>query len=259
MPSVFLLLNSFVVLDNVVTKTHFCSQGGKCNLTVMKKKYFLLLAFWLSVLLAQAQYSGASRVVAGLDAGMAFGNKNFMPSIQFYQLLKIDSKGLFQAGFSFRATQFVGKDINFLGKNDTLQMNRASLTALNFGLKAQLSLKFVQIGASVDLFGLAIGGKRTGYYLGIKGLTSDSLNVHRTYQPASPATGNVAWFGGNSLGHINADVYVRVWLGQYIGLKAGYLFNATQYKTTATLLNDNRRFRFQSQMIYVGLSFPIDN
>ena len=223
----------------------------------MKKKYFLLLPFWLSVLLAQAQYSGSSRIVEGIDVGAAFGNKNFMPSIQFYQLLRIDSKGLMQAGFSFRATQFLGQNIDFLGRNDTLQMNRASLMALNFGLKVQLSLKFVQIGVSVDLFGLATGGNRTGYYLGIKGLRSDSLNIHRTYQEASPPRGNLLLF--NSLGHINADVYARVWLGRHIGLKVGYLFNATQYKTIATLLDDNRRFSFQSQMIYVGISIPIDN
>lgn len=202
------------------------------------------------------------RVVGGFDIGLGFEHKNLMPSLQMYQLLKVSKSGIFQAGYSFRLNRFMGPDLNLLSnQNDTLQMRQTAVTMLNFGLKAQISLKWVEIGASADLFGLAFGGKRTGFYLSEKAFNkNDTLNLHRTQQSAGVRRGNLQLFNNaNSIGNLNADVYARVWLSKQVGLKVGYIFNLTQYRTDRALLNDNRDFRFTPRLIYVGVSFPLLN
>jgi hypothetical protein len=89
---------------------------------------------------------------------------------------------------------------------------------------------------------------------------TDTLNLHRTKQQAGVRRGNVQLFNNNnSIGNLNADVYARVWVSRQVGLKVGYIFNLTQYRTDRALLNDNRDFRFTPRLFYVGVSFPILN
>ncbi|TAG15986.1 MAG: hypothetical protein EAZ32_06510 [Cytophagia bacterium] len=226
-------------------------------------KLFQILLFFVFVAsTAMAQPLRNSRVVGGFDIGAGFEQKNLMPSLQVYQLLKIGKSGIFQAGYSFRLNRFMGSDINLLSsQNDTLQMDKTAVTMLNFGLKAQISLKWVEIGASADLFGLAFGGKQTGLYVSSRAFNkTDTLNLHRTKQQAGVRRGNLQLFNNNnSIGNLNADVYARVWVSRQVGLKVGYIFNLTQYRTDRALLNDNRDFRFTPRLFYVGVSFPILN
>jgi hypothetical protein len=222
-------------------------------------RIFLLFLLVSSASLAQPIRS--SRIVAGFDIGMAFEQKNLAPSLQGYQLLKVDKKGIVQLGYGVRLNRFMSKDLNLISnQNDTLQMRQTAVTVLNFGLKAQLSFKIVEIGASIDLLGLGFGGQRTGFYVSRRAFSAtDSLNLHRTEQEAKPRTGNLQLFSSNSIGNLNADVYARIWLGRNVGLKAGYLFNFTQYRTNRELLNANRDFSIEPRLIYVGVAIPIAN
>jgi len=227
-----------------------------------KNPTFLLFSLVLSSFTALSQPLRNSRVVTGLDIGMGFDQKKLMPSLQFYQLLKIDKRGIFQAGYHIGFARFMSQEANLTGKQaDTLQMRQTSTMALNFGLKAQVSLKWVDFGVSADLFGVSFGGQRTGYYLSTKAFNKiDTLNLHRTLQPAKPSGGNLQLIGKkNALGNLSTDIYARVWLSRQVGLKVGYVFNLTQYRTDRALLDDQRRFGFESRLIYVGLAFALPN
>lgn len=229
----------------------------------MKKNHtFLIIALVLNVATASSQPLRSSRVVAGFDIGMGFDQKKLMPSLEFYQLLKIDKRGVFQAGYRVGFTRFMSQEINLTSKQaDTLQMRQTSAMALNFGLKAQISLKRLDLGVSADLFGFSFGGQRTGYYLSSKAFNKiDSLNLNRTLQTARPGGGNLQLIDqNNAIGNLNTDVYARVWLSQRVGLKVGYVFNLTQYRTDRALLNDQRRFGLESRLIYVGVAIALPN
>ena len=223
-----------------------------------------------------------SRLSSGFDVGAGWKDQAWIVNAQYHQYLKVDRRGLFQVGWGGSASHFRGKELDFttapsqltkgktgfsalnapliLRQIDTLQM-RAGITSFNFNVSAQISLfERLDIGANVDILGFSLGNRRAGYYLGSRGYNkADSLNLHQTYQQARPARLNLLWLGDNKRGNLNTEIYARIHFTQRIGLKISYLFTTNEYRTDQPLVDDNRRFRFRSQMIFVGLTFPIDS
>ncbi|MCU0340900.1 MAG: hypothetical protein MUE30_13530 [Spirosomaceae bacterium] len=209
--------------------------------------------------------------MTGVDVGVAWQNKGYAPSLHYYQMLKIGGSGVLQAGWGLRAAQSVGNQTDFTSApakfanktstTDTLQMNRFTSTSLNMNVSVQLSLmNRIDIGANLDLFGLATGGRRTGYHLGSRGFSMiDSLNTHRTFQTARPTVGAFQLIGNNTVGNLNAELYGRIYFTKYVGMKIGYVFATNEYRTDRALVSDNRRFRARTQMIYAGITFRIPN
>jgi hypothetical protein len=137
---------------------------------------------------------------------------------------------------------------------------KTGITSFNFNVSAQISLfGRLDIGANADILGFALGNRRAGYYLGSRGYNKvDSLNLHQTYQQARPARLNILWLGDDRRGNLNAEIYARILFMQRVGVKVSYFFTTNEYRTDQPLVDDNQRFRFRSQMIYIGLTFPID-
>lgn len=231
-------------------------------------------AFWVcffctNTILSYSQTS--SRLVSGVDVGTAWQGKSYMPSIHYYQMLKIGNAGALQAGWGLRIAQMAGQSVDFMSAparlaqkvatTDTLQMSRFSATSLNLNVGVQVALMDrLDIGINADLVGLAIGGRRTGYYLGSNGFSMvDSLNLHRTFQTARPTGGGVQLVGNNTRGNINTEIYARIRFSRVMGLKIGYVFATNEYRTDRVLVADNRRFRARTQMLYAGLTFRIAN
>ncbi len=212
----------------------------------------------------------ASSLVYGADAGIAFNNKGLTVSYHYYEFVKVKRKDIFQVGWGLRASQFVSNNLDYtsaparfaksLATTDTLQMSKSTVTSLNFNVAAQISLlNKIDIGASIDLLGLATGGKRTGFHLGSAGFTTDSLNIHKTNQIAKPTTTAIQLFGNSTHGNLNAEIYARVRFTRTMGLKVAYIFCTNEYKTTNPMVEGNQRFRARSEMIYIGLNFLIAN
>jgi len=230
----------------------------------------ILLFALLWTISVQAQRT-SSRIVAGMDLGTGLKEKNYLASLNYFQFLKIDKTGFLQVGWGARFAQFGGRDLNLttaaaqFAKNanstDTLQMDRATLSSVNFNLGVQISiLEKIDIGANTDIFGFAFGGRRTGYHLGSAGFNkADSLNIHKTYQTARPTSTGLQLVGDNVRGNLNSEIYARVRFTPRFGLKVGYLFAVNEYRTNIGLVEGNRRFRARTQMLYVGLTIPIDN
>jgi hypothetical protein len=222
-----------------------------------------------------------SRLTSGVDVGAGWKGKAWIVSGLYHEYLKIDPRGLFQVGWGLRATHLRGNDLDFItapahltkGKSgfssfnaptllrqiDTLQM-KAAITSFNFNLSLQLSIfKGLDVGANADILGIAFGTRRAGYYLGSKGYSkTDSLNLHQTYQQARPASASIQLLGDNTVGNLNTELYARLHIIPRVGVKVSYLFTTNEYITSQPLVDDNRRFRFRSPMIFVGLNFPIE-
>ncbi len=225
--------------------------------------------YLLASFCSQAQLT-SSRLKDYLDVGVAVGSNGYMASLQFNEYLKLNKTNILQLGWGLRAAHNIANDLNFTSApsrlanqaatTDTLQMGRATVTSLNFSLAVQVSLfERLALGISTDVLGLAIGSRRTGYYLGSNGFRSDSLNVHRTNQAAAPATGAIQLFGNQQRGNLNSEVYARVRVSTNFGIKVGYIFAVNEYKTNNTLLDDNRRFRARYNLLYVGVSILLAN
>lgn len=223
-----------------------------------------------------------NRIRRVVDAGVAFKDNALNINFLHNQYLRVDRQGLLQIGWGLRVAHVQGSSLDFItapsklttGKTgfaslsaplllrqiDTLQI-KTGITLLNFNLGVQVALfDRLDVGVNADIIGFALGTKRSGYYLGSRGYSAtDSLNIHQTYQEAKPARFNLQLLGDNALGSLNSEIYARLRLTQRVGIKVGYLFAINEYKTTQPLVDDNRRFRFRSQMLYLGLSFPIYN
>lgn len=248
----------------------------------MEKKYIFKLIFGLIISGNYAYTQPENRLTSGVDIGGGWKEKAWVVSGQYNQYLKLDRRGLLQVGWGIRGTHFMGKDLDFitapasltrektglgalgspliLRQIDTLQI-RSSITSFNFNLGVQISiLNRLAIGANVDLLGIAFGTRRSGFYLGSRGYSKmDSLNLHKTYQKAHPTALGVLLLGDNTVGSLHTELYARLHITERAGLKVSYLFTANEYRTDATLVDDNRRFRFRSPMIYVGIHLPIGN
>ncbi len=238
---------------------------------------FRIVLLCLLPVLSVAQRAVSTRLKAGADLGVGFQASRISPSFIYYQLINPTRTGLFSLGYTVAFRTFYANDVDYItapvsplvpAKLDTLRMNYASGTSLNLGIRAQINLKFIEIGASADLLGLTIGKGRVGQYISsggsfVAGQTAkgtDSLsrfvgaNINQT---ARPSLVNFQLPGNSTLGTVANEVYARVYVQQRIGIKLAYQWLASEYTTTVrNTVDDNNRFRSRSGLVYVGITFP---
>ncbi|GAB3992670.1 hypothetical protein GCM10028807_26050 [Spirosoma daeguense] len=238
-----------------------------------------------------AQSPVAARLSSGYDVGMAYSAQHYNPSIAYYQLLHVGNRKLFALGWNFRVGAFYGDNLNYytaparltrektgfaaLGaplveKNiDTIRYDYVSMTSVSFGIRGQINLGIVQLGASADLLGLTLGKSRIGRYksstgqFAIKSASgNDSTTTYfqgtNTFQKTSPSTLNVRLLGDNDIGTLATEVYARVYISQRIAVKAGYQWLTTETNAVnRDVVADNNRFRHRAGMGYLALTFPL--
>lgn len=233
-----------------------------------------------------AQSLVASRLSSGFDAGMAYSTNHYNPSLTYYQLLNIGERRLFSLGWTLRLGTFIGDNVNYYtaparltrGKTgfgalsapllvqnvDTVRYDYVTMTSLNVGIRGQLNLGKVQIGASADLLGLTFGTKRTGRYQSSTGrfqvdsVTTAPFAGPDVLQSSRASLANVRLLGDNDRGTLATEVYARFFVSQRIAIKAGYQWLTTE-TTVANrdVVADNNRFRHRAGMAYLALTFPL--
>ena len=251
-------------------------------------KQVISVVLTLLPFLTFAQSPVAARLSSGYDIGMAYSKNRYNPSLSYYQLINIGDKKIFSLGWTARLGAFYGDNIDYYtaparltrGKSgfnalsgpvlvnnmDTVRYDYVSMTSLNFGIRAQVSLGVVEIGASADLLGATFGKSRTGRYQSSTGqfTVSDSTTAYyqgaNTFQKSRPSILNARLLGDNDLGTLSTEVYARVRLGQRIGIKASYQWLTTEMKVSnRDVISDNNRFRNRSNMAYLAVTIPIFN
>lgn len=248
----------------------------------MRFKAFLsLLAYIYLSFFSKTSYAQLfNPIQTRMDVGVAWKDKSSNISFLYNQYLKLDRKGIFQVGWGVRGSHLITNTLDYTtapseltrGKSglainaplvmqniDTLQLKTA-ITSFNFNLGFQLSLfNRLELGANADILGFALGTRRSGFYLGSSGFNKvDSLNLHRTYQEASPSGFALQLPQDHVKGTLNSELFARLRITERVAVKVSYLLAVSEYKTNNILVDDNRRFRLRSQMLYVGLSFPIN-
>ena len=254
-------------------------------------KQLLFVVFFVCSLHSFAQSPVSARLSSGYDLGMAYSTHNYNPSIAYYQLINLGERKLLSLGWTARLGAFYGDNLNYYtaparlthGKTgfdalsgplivdniDTVRYDYVTMTSLNVGIRAQLNLGPVEIGASADLVGLTLGKSRTGRYQSSKGQFrlysasgADSTTTYfqgvNTFQSSRPSTFNLRLLGDNDIGTLSTEVYARVRVSQRIGVKLGYQWLTTE--TTVSnrdVIADNSRFRNRVGMGYLALTFPL--
>lgn len=252
-------------------------------------KTLSILLICLLPLTALAQSPISTRISSGLDVGAGFRKNQISPSLSYYQLISVTRAKFLSVGWMATFRTFYASDVNYLtapanlsrGKTgfnalgapliarnlDTLTMASASGTSLNLGVRAELHLGFLDIGASADILGITLGRNRigqyrssTGSFMGTSRAGADSVqrfsggNVN---QSAKPTIANLQLLGDNSIGTLATEVYVRVRVNQRYGIKAGYQWLRTEYTASVTnTVDGNNRFKSQSGLTYVAVTIP---
>lgn len=256
-------------------------------------KKLLVTLFTLFSIASFAQSPVAARIGSGYELGMGFAKNKYLPSLTYYQLINLGERKIFSLGWTARLGSFYGNNVDYYtaparltrGKTgfsalgaplvpaniDTINYNFVNSISLNLGIRAQVNLGIVQLGASADLVGITLGGKRTvkyqsstGQYIVRSSTGADSLHVPfqgaSAYQQATPSKYAVRLLGDNDIGTLLTEVYARVRISQRIGIKVGYQWLTTESKVdNRDVVSDNNRFRNRSQLTYVAISLPIFN
>lgn len=195
------------------------------------------------------------------DIALGAGSGQFSGALSWVHFHGIGKKEKFKIGYGIRFTSYFGSNQNYItapaeltGKPesiDTLFMANAQSNALNLSINLQYSFspKF-DVGFNIDAVGLSFGGKQTGKFIS----SIRPTTVSET-QTASITSFNVLLVGDNDIGTLNSELYVRYWLSEKIGIKAGVGFLFTEYTTDNKLTYDNDRFRNKSMMGMIGITY----
>lgn len=255
----------------------------------MKKLLIALLTFVSVHSFAQSPVS--ARLSSGYEVGMAYSKNNYNPSLGYYQLINIGERKLVSLGWTARLGAFYGDNINYFtaparltrGKTglgalsgplidsniDTVRFDYVTMTSLSFGIRAQVNLGRVELGASADLLGLTLGRRRTARYRSSTGAfdidTVQNATIQtapftgaNVFQQARPSRLNLRLLGDNDLGTLSTEVYARVRVSQRLAVKVGYQWLTTEVTVqNRDVIADNNRFRNRAGMAYVALTFPI--
>lgn len=245
------------------------------------RTHFTLLVYFSLPFISTFSYAQIFNPIrTGIDIGAAANDKSYNVGFLYNQYLKVDRKGIFQVGWGIRGSQLQTNTLAYTtapskltkGKSgmalnapialkniDTLQI-RTGITSFNFNVAVQISLfDRLDIGANADILGLALGTRRSGFYLGSSGFSKvDSLNLHRTYQGASPTGLAIQLPGDHLKGTLNSELFARLRFTEKVAVKVSYMLAVSEYKTDNVLVDDNQRFRLRSKMFYIGISFPIN-
>lgn len=247
------------------------------------------LVFILISAIAHSQTPTSVRLNSGLDVGAALKKDYLVPSITYYEMLNLDASQLFSIGWTVKLNTFYGDNLNYTtaparltrektgfaalsapivpANIDTMRFDWVTATALNFGLRAQIRLGPVEIGAGADLLGFGFGKGRQGRYRSSTGQyetpnaagSADSLLTFRSnpLQNAQPQRVNVRLLGDNDLGSLSTEVYVRLRVMRRLGVKVGYQWITTAMRANnINIEDDNQRFRNRSSMAYAAVTFP---
>ncbi|GAB3892713.1 hypothetical protein GCM10028803_05840 [Larkinella knui] len=246
------------------------------------------LVFILISAVAFSQTPTSVRISSGLDVGAAFKKDYVVPSLTYYELLNLDANRIFSIGWTAKLNTFYGDNLNYTtapakltreksgfaalsaplvpANLDTMRFDLVTATAINFGLRAQIRLGPVEIGAGADLLGVGFGKSREGRYRSSTGrfegadTSGKAINLSFQLHPkqyAQPQRFNARLLGDNDLGSLSTEVYVRLKVLERLGVKAGYQWITTEMRASnVNIDDDNQRFRNRASMAYVALTFP---
>lgn len=207
------------------------------------------------------------------DLSLGVSSGQFSGALSWVHFHGIGKKKKMKIGYGVRFTGYTGNDLNYItapakltsgqtgpqvlfteidpANYDTLFLSTARVNAFNASINLQYSFsKNFDIGFNIDAVGISFGSSQTGKYLAEKRPVTMS-----EIQEAKPTAFNALLISDNDLGTLNSELFVRYWIKNKIGIKAGLGFLFTEYTTTNKLVLDNDRWRNKSMMGMIGVTY----
>lgn len=136
----------------------------------------------------------------------------------------------------------------------------STATAVTYSLNAVLHIQYrihrrVSAGFNIDLAGVSFGPEKQFNVI--------SSVYDRGQSPvvtASPTRWNLLLTSDNDLGSLNSEFYALVQVNERIGIRGGYAFVFSEYRTTEDLSFDqgrimNDRYRHKAGMVMLSISY----
>ena len=191
------------------------------------------------------------------DLSLGAAKNEFIESLSYRHIWGLGKHKQWRVGGGVRFSSYQGSNGNYLsaspkfsGKSeltDTLslltaqQNNLAILVAASYRIKNKFELGF-----NIDLVGYSFGATQNATFISNKIATPTS---------ASANAPTALLVGPNDLGMIRAEFTLGYWVSDKTLLRIGLTSLNTEYKTATELQTDNSRFRRNSQLPFIAVTY----
>ncbi len=213
------------------------------------------------------------------DIGVSAGSGKFAAALAWSHLYAVGKKKQkFKIGYGARFTSFVGANKYYttapasltstaqglgtlfsediIANIDTITTSTTLTNSLNLAIYFQydLSPKF-DVGFNIDAIGFSFGPSKQFNVI------SSSFDAGQSpIQNGSPTSFNLLLTSDNDFGSLNSEFYLRYWITKKIGVRAGFTFLFSEYRTDQKLSFDNGRiendrYRYKASMALIAVSY----
>jgi hypothetical protein len=240
------------------------------------KRVIACFVFVLSSVIVPAQGSYRSGNYFDLALSGAFGRLS--AATGWYHLHAVGKKKKIHVGYGVRFTSFIGANkfyttaparftspVQNLGTifSETYEHNidtLATATAVTNSLNTVIHLQYdithkLSAGFNIDAVGFSFGTSRKF------NIISSAYDPNQApVQPGRPTKLNLLLTSDNDIGSLNSEFYLRYSVNEKIGLRAGYTFLFSEYRTDKKLSFDdgrimNDRYRYKAAMALVAVGY----
>ena len=235
----------------------------------------------LSVITLNLAAQGLDKTYKTLDLAVGGGGGGFSPALSFTQSWGLGKSNRFKIGYVVRVTSYFGGKADFrtaparftsgessfsalfaddiMANIDTFSVKSFQTNALNIGIILQYALSNkLEIGVNIDATGKTWGGTVSGDLISKK--NKRKFQDGSTSSPANPETFNFLLVSDSDIGSLNSEVYVRYWVTNKIGIRAGISHQFAELTTEKKVeingrLNDTWRLKTTMPIFAVSYKF----
>lgn len=193
--------------------------------------------------------------------GMAESSPHFVTALSYEQTHGLFNSKKFRLGYGLRFGAFLrSNDLTYItapyrltkeNMIDTLVISNPQ----NFSLNAALHIEYIFVpkfkaGFNIDVVGLSFGGERDATYV-----YSENDGTYPTSTTARPTTLSALLVGDNDWGQLFSEFYIGYAPTDKLWIKLGANMTFSEYTTAVSLNNDNNRFRYKGQFLFIGVSY----
>jgi hypothetical protein len=227
---------------------------------------FLSLLFVLvfSLTKVKGQDSEIPKSINSINLSVGLGKDLFSGTVSWNKSIGLGSSNKFRLGYGVRFSTLSGSNIGYttapaklasdIAKVDTLNIAKPNTMALNALIDIQYKLsKKLALGFNIDAIGLGLGGKKTTSFI-----SSDNKTGSFSKTPeASPTSFNVLLVGNNDIGQLKSELYAEYNVSDKFGIRGGLDLTFSEYTSKVLLTQNNDRFRYKANMIFLGVSLKL--
>jgi len=139
---------------------------------------------------------------------------------------------------------------------DTIALVTPQVNMMNLSIHIEYNVwRFFDLGMNIDAIGFSFGGKQK-----VNVLSSSFDGGQAPVTTARPTSFNLLLTSDNDIGSLNSEFFVRYWISPKFGIRAGYSFLFTEYRTENKLSFDNKRiendrYRLKTSMFLLAFTY----